>query len=190
MKAVAAEGEKGAMQLGMATHAGMSVEQFQQIVSDWLASATDPKFHKSYNECIYQPMVELLAYLRANGFKTYIVSGGGIEFIRPWAFKAYGIPPEQIIGSSIKTKFQVTDGKPELMRLPEIAFIDDGPGKPVGTGISTSDDVPLLRSATPMVTNRCLNGLRLAQARDSCFSFITQTVNESMRMTGSLRWVD
>jgi hypothetical protein len=77
-------------------------------------------------------MVELLAYLRANGFKTYIVSGGGIEFIRPWAFKAYGIPPEQIIGSSIKTKFQVTDGKPELMRLPEIAFIDDGPGKPVG----------------------------------------------------------
>jgi hypothetical protein len=132
MKAVAATGEKGALQLGMATHAGMSVDQFQQIVSDWLANSTDPKFHKPYNECIYQPMVELLTYLRTNGFKTYIVSGGGIEFMRPWAMKAYGIPPEQVIGSSIKTKFQNTDGRPELIRLPEISFIDDGPGKPVG----------------------------------------------------------
>jgi haloacid dehalogenase-like hydrolase len=133
MKAVAAAGEKGAVQLLMATHAGMTVEQFQQIVSDWMAGATDPKFHKHYNECIYQPMVELLAYLRANGFKTYIVSGGGVEFIRPWAFKAYGIPPEQVIGSSIKTKFQEsTGGGPELIRLPEVNFVDDGPGKPVG----------------------------------------------------------
>lgn len=132
MKAVAASGEKGAMQLAMATHAGMTVEQFQQAVSDWLATATNARFHQPYTQCIYQPMVELLAYLRANGFKTYIVSGGGIEFMRPWVEKAYGIPPEQVIGSSIKTKFQIVDGKPDLLRLPEVNFIDDGPGKPEG----------------------------------------------------------
>ena len=132
IKAVAASGERGAEQLMMATHAGMTVDQFQKIVSDWIATATDPKFHKHYNECIYQPMVELLTYLRANGFKTYIVSGGGIEFMRPWVFDAYGIPPEQVVGSSIKTKFQNVDGKISLIRLPEINFIDDGPGKPVG----------------------------------------------------------
>jgi phosphoglycolate phosphatase-like HAD superfamily hydrolase len=132
MKTVAASGEKGLMQMGMATHAGMTVEQFQKIVSDWLDTATDPKFHKPYTQCIYQPMVELLTYLRANGFKTYIVSGGGIEFMRPWVEKAYGIPPEQVVGSSIKTQFEIIDGKPDLVRLPEINFIDDGPGKPVG----------------------------------------------------------
>jgi phosphoglycolate phosphatase-like HAD superfamily hydrolase len=132
MKAVAAAGEKGAMQLVIATHTGMTVEQFQKIVSDWLDTATDPKFRKPYTQCIYQPMVELLAYLRANGFKTYIVSGGGIEFMRPWVEKAYGIPPEQVIGSSVKTNFQIVDGKPDLLRLPELNFIDDGPGKPVG----------------------------------------------------------
>ena len=132
MKAVAASGQHGLVEMVMATHAGMTVEQFQKTVSDWLDTATDPKFHKPYTECIYQPMVELLAYLRANGFKTFIVSGGGVEFMRPWAEKAYGIPPEQVIGSSIKTKFEVANGKPDLVRLPEINFIDDGPGKPVG----------------------------------------------------------
>jgi len=132
MKTVAASGEHGLVELMMATHAGMTVEQFQKIVTDWLATATDPKFHKPYTEDIYQPMVELLAYLRANGFKTYIVSGGGIEFMRPWVEKAYGIPPEQVIGSSIKTEFKVVDGKPDLVRLSAINFIDDGPGKPVG----------------------------------------------------------
>jgi hypothetical protein len=132
MKAVAATGEQGLVQMMMATHAGMTVEQFQKIVSDWLDTATDPKFHKPYTQCVYQPMVELLTYLRANGFKTYIVSGGGIEFMRPWVEKAYGIPPEQVIGSSIKTAFQLVDGKPDLVRLPEINFIDDGPGKPAG----------------------------------------------------------
>jgi phosphoserine phosphatase len=132
MKAVAATGERGAMQLTMATHTGMTVEQFQKIVSNWLANSAAPKFHKPYNQCIYQPMVELLAYLRANGFKTYIVSGGGIEFMRPWVQKAYGIPPEQVIGSSVKTKFQIVNGKPDLLRLPEVNFIDDGPGKPEG----------------------------------------------------------
>jgi phosphoserine phosphatase len=132
MKAVAATGEHGLVELLMATHTGMTVEQFQKTVNDWLDTATDPKFHKPYTQCVFQPMVELLAYLRANGFKTYIVSGGGIEFMRPWVEKTYGIPPEQVIGSSIKTKFEIVDGKPDLVRLPELNFIDDGPGKPVG----------------------------------------------------------
>jgi haloacid dehalogenase-like hydrolase len=112
----------------------MATEQFQQIVIDGLATATDPRFHKPYTECIYEPMVELLAYLRANGFKTYVVSGGGIEFMRPWVEKAYGVPPDQVVGSSVKTKLEIVDGKPDLVRLPEINFIDDGPGKPVGAG--------------------------------------------------------
>jgi phosphoglycolate phosphatase-like HAD superfamily hydrolase len=132
MKAVAASGEKGLVELIMATHTGMTVEQFQKIVTDWLTTATHPKYHKPYTECIYQPMVELLAYLRANGFKTYIVSGGGIEFMRPWVEKAYGIPREQVVGSSSKTQFEMVDGKPDLRRLPQMNFIDDGPGKPVG----------------------------------------------------------
>jgi phosphoglycolate phosphatase-like HAD superfamily hydrolase len=131
LKALAARGEKGLMELGMATHAGMTTDEFEQIVKDWLAVAKHPRFNRPYTECIYQPMVELLAYLRANGFKTYIVSGGGIEFMRPWTEKAYGIPPEQVIGSTIKTKFEVRDGTPVLMRLPEIDFIDDRAGKPV-----------------------------------------------------------
>jgi len=132
MKAVAATGEKGLMQLIAATHAGMTVEQFQQLVTGWLATAQQPKFKRPYTECVYQPMLELLAYLRANGFKTYIVSGGGVEFMRPWTEKIYGIPPEQVVGSSIKTKFEMVNGKPVLMRLPDINFIDDKDGKPIG----------------------------------------------------------
>jgi phosphoglycolate phosphatase-like HAD superfamily hydrolase len=131
LKALAASGEKGLTELGMATHAGMTTDEFEQIVKDWLTGSRHPRFNRPYNECIYQPMVELLAYLRAKGFKTYIVSGGGIEFMRPWTEKAYGIPPEQVIGSTIKTTFEMRDGKPVLMRLPEIDFIDDKAGKPV-----------------------------------------------------------
>jgi phosphoglycolate phosphatase-like HAD superfamily hydrolase len=131
LKALAASGEKGLIEVGMATHAGMTTEEFEQIVKDWLATAKHPRFNRPYTECIYQPMVELLNYLRANGFKTYIVSGGGIEFMRPWTEKAYGIPPEQVIGSTIKTQFEMRDGKPVLMRLPEVDFIDDKAGKPV-----------------------------------------------------------
>jgi hypothetical protein len=116
----------------VATHSGMTTEEFDQIVRDWLATATHPKTKRPYTEMVYQPMVELLAYLPANGFKTYIVSGGGIEFMRPWVEMAYGIPPEQVIGSSIKTRFDVQNGKPALMRLPQIDFIDDKDGKPVG----------------------------------------------------------
>lgn len=132
MKAVAVTGEKGLVLLMAATHASMTVDQFQAIVTDWLATAQHPRFKRPYTQCVYQPMLELLAYLRANGFKTYIVSGGGVEFMRPWTEKTYGIPPEQVVGSSIKTKFETVAGKPELMRLPEINFIDDEAGKPVG----------------------------------------------------------
>ncbi|MDX0426492.1 HAD family hydrolase [Sinorhizobium medicae] len=132
MKALAAAGEKGLVELIMATHAGMTSDEFQKIVSEWIATARDPKFKKPYTELVYQPMLELLAYLRANGFKTFIVSGGGIEFVRPWAEKVYGIPPEQVVGSSIKTQFEMPDGTPTLFRLPQVDFIDDKAGKPVG----------------------------------------------------------
>ena len=132
MKAVEATGEKGLVQLMAATHTGMTTDQFQTIVTDWIATAKHPRFKRLYTQCVYQPMLELLAYLRANGFKTYIVSGGGIEFMRPWTERVYGVPPEQVVGSSIKTKYEMVDGKPVLMRLPEINFIDDNDGKPIG----------------------------------------------------------
>ena len=132
IKARAASGEKGLIQLVMASHAGMTTDEFEQIVTDWLATARHPKFKRPYTDLVFQPMLELLAHLRANGFKTFIVSGGGIEFMRPFTEKIYGIPPEQVIGSSIKTKFELRDGKPVLVRLPEIFFIDDKAGKPVG----------------------------------------------------------
>jgi len=132
MKALAASGEKGLLELVMATHAGNTPEEFQKTVRDWLATARHPKFQRPFTELVFQPMLELLDYLRANGFRTYIVSGGGIEFVRAWSEKVYGIPPEQVIGSSIKTKYEVRNGVPTLVRLPEINFIDDKAGKPVG----------------------------------------------------------
>ena len=131
VKGALAGGERAMLEIVMATHAGMTTEEFAQTVKDWIATARHPKTGRPYMEMVYQPMLELLAYLRANGFKTFIVSGGGIEFMRPWTEKAYGIPPEQVIGSSIKTKFELRDGKPVLVRLPEIDFIDDKAGKPV-----------------------------------------------------------
>ena len=132
VKGALAGGERAMLEIVMVTHAGMTTEEFEKIVKDWLATAKHPKFKRPYTECVYQPMVELLAYLRSNGFKTFIVSGGGIEFMRPWTEKVYGIPPEQVVGSSIKTKYEMRDGKPVLVRLPEINFIDDKTGKPVG----------------------------------------------------------
>ena len=132
MKALAASGEKGVMEIGMTTHAGMSTGEFEKIVKDWLAMAKHPRFNRPFTDLVYKPMLELLAYLRENGFKIYIVSGGGVEFMRPWTEKVYGIPPEHVVGSSIKMKFEMKDGKPVLTRLPEIDFVDDGPGKPVG----------------------------------------------------------
>jgi hypothetical protein len=132
MKTLSEAGDRGLAELVMTTHAGMTTEEFQKIVTDWLGTARDPKFKRPYTELVYQPMIELLAYLRANEFKTFIVSGGGVEFMRPWAERVYGVPPEQVIGSSIKTKFQMRDGRPELFRLAELSFIDDKSGKPVG----------------------------------------------------------
>jgi hypothetical protein len=132
MKTLAASGERGLGELILATHAGMTSEEFARIVTDWLATARDPRFRRPYTELVYQPMLELLAYLRANGFRTYIVSGGGVEFIRPWSERVYGVPPEQVVGSSIKTKFEIRRGIPILFRLPEMNFVDDGPGKPIG----------------------------------------------------------
>lgn len=132
IKALANSGEKGVVQLAMATHAGMSTEEFEKIASDWIKTARHPKFNRPYTELVYQPMLQLLSYLRTNGFKTFIVSGGGIEFMRPWTEPVYGIPPEQVVGSSIKTEYKMQNGQTELVRLPAINFIDDGPGKPVG----------------------------------------------------------
>jgi len=132
LKTVAAGGEHALLELVMATHAGMTTDAFAQTAEEWLATAKHLRFNRLYTELVYQPMLELLAYLRTNGFKTFIVSGGGIEFMRPWTEKIYGIPSEQVIGSSIKTKYEVRGGKPVIVRLPEIDFIDDKDGKPVG----------------------------------------------------------
>jgi hypothetical protein len=127
-----AGGEQAVAQIIMATHAGTTTEEFAKIVQDWLATARHPVTGRPYTGMVYQPMLEVLAYLRANGFKTFVVSGGGIEFMRPWTERVYGIPPEQVVGSSIKSKYELRDGKPVLVRLPEIDFIDDKAGKPVG----------------------------------------------------------
>ena len=132
LKAVVAGGEHALLELVMATHAGMTTDAFARVVTDWLATAKHPRFNRPYTDLVYQPMLELLTYLRTNGFKTYIISGGGIAFMRPWTEKVFGIPPEQVVGSSIKTRFELSEGNPVLMRLPEIHFINDKAGKPVG----------------------------------------------------------
>lgn len=135
LDAVKASGEKGLLELMAATHAGMTPQAFEVIVKDWLKNAEHPHFYRKYTDLVYQPMIELIDYLRANDFSTYIVSGGGIEFMRPWTEQTYGIPRANVIGSSIKTKFEIIDGVPTLMRLPEVSFIDDGPGKPVAINL-------------------------------------------------------
>jgi phosphoglycolate phosphatase-like HAD superfamily hydrolase len=133
MAALAASGEKGVLELMAVTHTGMTTDEFVKIVSDWTATARHPRFQRPYIELVYQPMLELLAYLRANGFKTFIVSGGGVEFMRVFVERIYGIPPEQVVGSSGVLEFQTgAEGKPVLMRLPKVDFIDDKAGKPVG----------------------------------------------------------
>ncbi len=132
LKGALAAGEKGLLEMAMATHAGMTSEEFSGVVGDWLATARHPKTGMRYDRMIFQPMLELLAYLRANGFKTFIVSGGGIDFLRVFAEEAYGIPPEQVVGSNIKAKYELRDGKPVVVKTPELDFIDDKAGKPVG----------------------------------------------------------
>jgi hypothetical protein len=132
LKALLAGSPRDRLELLAASHAGMTTEEFERVAKGWLATARHPRFQRPYTELVYQPMLELLAYLRGRGFKTFIVSGGGIEFMRPWAEEVYGIPPEQVVGSTIKLQYELRDGKPVLVRLPEIDFIDDKAGKPVG----------------------------------------------------------
>jgi phosphoserine phosphatase len=132
IKAALAGGEKGLGEILAVTHAGMTTEEFAGAVKEWMASARHPKFDRPYNELIYQPMLELLDYLRANGFKTFIVSGGGVEFMRPWVEEAYGIPPEQVVGSSGVVTYDLNGDKPVLRKEAKVEFVDDGPGKPVG----------------------------------------------------------
>lgn len=132
VKSALAGGEKALIEMAMATHAGITTEEFDTIVSTWVTTAKHPKTGKLLTDMVYQPMREMLDYLRAHGFKTYIVSGGGIDFMRPWTERVYGIPPEQVIGSSIKTRYELRDGRPVLVKLPEVHFIDDKEGKPAG----------------------------------------------------------
>jgi haloacid dehalogenase-like hydrolase len=132
-KALVAAGKDGLLQIVAATHAGMTVEDFTKEVTEWTRTAKHPRFDRLYIELVFQPMLELMVYLRNNGFKTFIVSGGGIEFMRPWTGRVYGISPEQVVGSSGVVKFEIAaDGKTSLLKLPKIEFVDDGPGKPVG----------------------------------------------------------
>jgi phosphoglycolate phosphatase-like HAD superfamily hydrolase len=132
LKAALAGGERSIVPIVMATHAGMTTQEFEQVVAEWVATARHPKSKRPYTEMVYQPMLELLTYLRANGFKTFIVSGGGVDFMRVFAERVYGIPPEQVVGSTGKVKLEVRGGKPVLVKLPEIQFVDDKAGKPVG----------------------------------------------------------
>lgn len=132
LKQALAGGHEAIGELIMATHAGMTTAEFEAIALDWIRTAKHPRTKRTYTQMIYQPMVELLAYLRENGFQTWIVSGGGVEFMRPWTLETYGIPPERIVGSRLAMKYEVRDGKPVLVRQAKIAHIDDGPGKPVG----------------------------------------------------------
>ena len=148
-----------------ATHTGMSTEAFQELVKEWLATAKDPRFHRLYTELVYQPMIEVTEFLRANGFKTYIVTGGGQEFVRVYSQRVYHIPPEQVVGSSILTKYEYRGGRPELMREPKVFFVDDREGKPSGSTCSSASG-RTLRSATRPAISRCSNGPRPAMARD------------------------
>ena len=163
MKALAASGEKGLVELIAVTHAGMTTEEFEKIVTDWLATARDHRFKRPYTELVYQPMLELLAYLRANGFKTFIVSGGGIEFMRPWTEQIYGSPPEQVVGSSIKTRFEMRDGKPGCSACRRSTSSTTRPAS-LSASTSTSAAGRSPRSATPTAISRCCNGPRSAQA--------------------------
>ena len=177
-------GEHAILEILMTTHAGTTTAEFEKIVKDWIATARHPTTKRPYTEMVYQPMLEVLAYLRANGFKTYIVSGGGIEFMRPWTEKVYGVPPEQVIGSSIKTKLEMRDGLPVLVRLPEINFIDDGPGKPVGINQHIGRR-PIAAFGNSDGDFRCCNGPPPARALDLDCSCTTPTPTESGRTTAS-----
>ena len=162
-----AGGDHALIEVVMATHAGMTTAEFEQIVKDWIATAKHPKSGQLFTDMVYQPMLEVRSYLRANGFTNFIVSGGGIEFMRPWTERVYGIPPEQVVGSSIKTKFEMRDGKPVLVRLPELNFIDDKSDKAVGINQHIGRR-PIAAFGIPMATKKCWNTRRATVARASC----------------------
>ena len=164
MKGLEATGEKGLIEVMMTAHAGMTTDEFAKIVSDWIATAQHPRFKRPYTECVYQPMLELLAFLRANAFEIYIVSGGGVEFMRPWTQRVYGIPPQQVVGTSVKTKFEIRNGQPVLLRIPEINFIDDKDGKPIGIN-NFIGKRPIAAFGNSDGDRRCWNGRRPAKAQ-------------------------
>jgi haloacid dehalogenase-like hydrolase len=186
LKGVFAAGEPAIVQLMMASHAGMTTTEFEQIVKDWIAAAKHPRFNRPYTDCVYQPMVELLAYMRANGFKTYIVCGGGIEFMRPWTEQVYGIPPEQVVGSTIKTKFEMRDGKPVLMRLPEVDFVDDRLASQ-SAFTNSSAGGRFSPSATSMAITRCCSGRPRAAGHASWASSTTPMPSANGPMTVARR---
>jgi phosphoglycolate phosphatase-like HAD superfamily hydrolase len=190
LKAALAGGEHAMVEIVAATHANLTTDEFESIVKNWLATAKHPKTVRLYTQMAYQPMLELLTYLRANGFKTFIVSGGGIEFMRAFADKTYGIPPEQVIGSSGKLQFELRDGKPVLVKLPQVDFIDDKDGKPVGYPEVPSAAVRAPRSAIPTATCRCCSGRPPAADRASHSTFITPTPSASGPTTVDLRSAD
>jgi phosphoserine phosphatase len=132
LRGVAAGGMEGLMKLAGAAQAGNSPEEFQRVAAEWLATARDPKWGRAYTALVYQPMLEALAFLRANGFTTFIVSGGGVEFVRAFSQQVYGIPPHQVVGTTFALKPGEADSRITLTREPRIDFVDDGPGKPVG----------------------------------------------------------
>ncbi len=199
LKGVAKGGEKGMVDLVMATHAGMTTDEFAKIATDWLATAKHPKTGKPFTEMTYLPMRELLDYLRANGFRTYIVSGGGVEFMRPITEQLYGIPPEQVVGSTISTEYDLVGDVPVLKRLPKIDFVDDGPGKPVGINrfiglkpifvAGNSDgDYEMMRWTTAlkgpgfaMLVHHTDAQREYAYDRDSAFGKLDKALNEAER---------
>jgi hypothetical protein len=179
-------GEKAILEMMAATHTGMTVTEFHKIVSDWIATAQHPKYNRPYTECVYQPMLELVGYLRANGFKTFIVSGGGIEFMRPWAEKAYGIPPKQVVGSSGKTKFEMRDGVPVLRDWPRSISLTTKTANP-SASMSTSAAGQSPRSAIPTAICKCCNGLPRAALRAFASTFSTPTPSANMLTTARTR---
>jgi phosphoglycolate phosphatase-like HAD superfamily hydrolase len=176
MKAVAAAGEKGLAEVVAVTHSGMTTDEFSQIVKDWLAQATHPRFKRGFSELVFQPMLELLAYLRANGFKTFIVSGGGIDFMRVFTEQVYGIPPEQVVGSVGETRLEMRNGKPVLVKLPKINLVDDKAGKPSS---ASSGGARFWRSVTRTAICRCSGEPRPVTARGSWALSATPTRSAS-----------
>jgi|GEM_PF-6834468 len=183
-----AGGEKGIVEILAATHSGMTTEEFQQIVKDWIATARHPTMKRPFVKMVYQPMLELVAYLRGNGFKVFIVSGGGVEFMRPWTEQVYGIPPEQIVGSSGKLKFEMREGKPVLVKLPEISSTTTWASRSASSNISGV--ARSLHSATATAINKCSNGPAQARVRVSRSSCITTMPRASGRTIANPTWAD